>query len=155
MKKLFFLMAFSLVSSLSVVSFAQTSTPTSGVSIESIDGRTITSDSPVETTSGFPRFCGTSNYPASSVQVRVDGVVVGNVTTDSSGNWCYTLVNEVSEGSHTFSVTVVSAAVTDQVSFSRVDKLTDTGSEIMIALAISFAIFLTSVGGYYYFKRVK
>ncbi|GAB4139997.1 MAG: hypothetical protein Fur0024_0860 [Patescibacteria group bacterium] len=139
----------------SSVTKAQTSTPDSGIKVGTIDGRAIISDQKAETITDYPKFCGTSEYPNASVQIKLDGVDVATITTDSSGNWCYTFTSPVSKGDHTFTATVISAAVSDQLTFARVDQLTDTGSEILIALVIMVVVAIVSTGGYLYFKKVN
>jgi hypothetical protein len=76
---------------------------------------TVAPDAPViigpadrsTTTDTTPDITGTAE-PGATVEVTIDGVVVGTTTADSTGNWTYTPTADLGEGDHT-----VSAVQTD------------------------------------------
>ncbi|QRK12155.1 hypothetical protein JQX13_20200 [Archangium violaceum] len=56
-----------------------------------------------------PVITGTAE-PNSTVTVIIDGVAVGTVTADASGNWSYTPTTPLADGSHTVKATATDAA---------------------------------------------
>jgi len=56
-----------------------------------------------------PTYTGTAE-PGSTVTISVDGTVVGTATADSSGNWSFTPVTGLTNGSHSVNATATDAA---------------------------------------------
>lgn len=65
------------------------------------EGQTITSNS--VTLSGI------SSLPSSTVNILLDGTLVGTPTTDAQGNWQYSYTITASNGSHTFLIQLLNA----------------------------------------------
>ncbi len=71
-------------------------------------------------TDNTPAYSGTAEA-GSTVTVIVDGVPVGTITADASGNWSFTPTTALAEGTHT-----VKATATDAVGNTSPDSNTNT-----------------------------
>lgn len=72
-----------------------------------------------------PSFNGTAE-PNSTINIYVDGVVIGTATTDASGNWTYTLPSALSDGDHIIGITATDAAGNTSVLSEELNITIDT-----------------------------
>lgn len=62
----------------------------------------------------------------STINIYVDGVVVGTATADASGNWSYTLPAALADGQHTIAITATDAAGNTSAAGDPVTIIVDT-----------------------------
>jgi uncharacterized repeat protein (TIGR01451 family) len=87
-----------------------TAMASSGFTVDTSISLTVTAPTPGTTTSDTtPTISGTTD-PGATVEVRIDGVLVGTATADGTGAWSVTPTRMLGEGPHTATVTATDAA---------------------------------------------
>jgi len=85
---------------------------TNTVSFTVNSGNFITIYSPSEgqtISSSSVALSGISSLPSSTVNISLDGTLVGTTTTDANGNWSYSYTITAANGAHTFLIQLLSA----------------------------------------------
>ncbi|WP_119081077.1 Ig-like domain-containing protein [Chitinophaga alhagiae] len=85
--------------------------------------------------SGQPAFTGTAEAN-STVNIYVDGVVVGTATADANGQWSYTLPATLADGPHTISTTATDAAGNTSAASEAISFTVDTEVPVTAPLPV-------------------
>jgi len=107
------------------VTFTVDTTAPDAPAITEVDGTAVGDDGTVLTDNPTPPITGTGE-PGATVEVTIDGNVVGTTTVDENGDWTFTPTESLDDGEHSVTVTQTDEAGNESVPSEPVVITVDT-----------------------------